>query len=48
MDVASDDWILTTGRDAMDDAIRVLVTGLSELDDPRQAANVTYQPVEER
>lgn len=42
MDVTSDEWILTTGRDAMDDAIRVLVTGLSELDDPRQAAKVIY------
>lgn len=42
MDVAGDDWILSTGRDAMDDSIRLLVTGLGELDDPRQAAKVTY------
>jgi hypothetical protein len=42
MNVTSDEWILRTGRDAMDDAMRVLVTGLRELDDPRQAAKVVY------
>ena len=40
------DQVSGTGRDAIDDSFRVLVSRLSALEDPRQAGKVSYPLVE--
>jgi len=46
MDGADVDPISGTGRDAVDNSFRILVSRLGALDDPRQAGKVTYPLVE--